>query len=267
MSDTFQHVYLAPHYDDAVLSCGGLIHQQNQAGQLALVVTIFAAPPESNALLSPFAQSQHRQWGSPANAVATRQAEDQAALQILGADYLRLKFMDCIYRGAPQQEEWYYLSDADLFGEVHPAEQLLVAEIMVAILELIPAEPGTLLYAPLALGHHVDHQLVRAAALQLRDYGYGLVFYEDYPYTDPYYAAKYLHTDPLALVAQQPVALQAQLRQLSEADLAAKIAAIAAYGSQLAGLFGSEADMARRVHTFARYVGQGEPVERIWVLA
>lgn len=266
MSDIFQHVYLAPHYDDAVLSCGGLIHQQSRAGQLALVVTIFAAPPDSNALLSPFAQSQHRQWGSPANAIATRQAEDQAALQILGADYLRLKFMDCIYRGAPQQEEWYYLSDAEIFGEIHPAEQSLVAEIVAAILELIPVEPGVLLYAPLALGHHVDHQLVRAAALQLRNYGYGLVFYEDYPYADPYYAAKYFHTDPLALVAEQPVPVQAQVRRLTEADLAAKIAAIAAYVSQLPTLFGSEADMARRVHNFARLVGQDKPAERNWIV-
>jgi LmbE family N-acetylglucosaminyl deacetylase len=267
MSDTFQHVYLAPHYDDAVLSCGGLIHQQRRAGQLALVVTVFAAPPDSNALLSSFAQSQHRQWGSPANAVAARQAEDQAALQILGADYLRLKFMDCIYRGSPQQEEWYYLSEADLFGQVHPAEQFLVAEIVAAILELIPAEPGTFLYTPLALGNHVDHQLVMAAALQLRDYGYGLVFYEDYPYADPHYAPKYRHTDPVARVAQQSLSLQAQLCRLTEADVAAKIAAIAAYASQLPTLFGSEADMAERVHNFAWHVGQDEPAERTWVLA
>ncbi len=264
---TFRHVYLSPHYDDAALSCGGLIHQQTQAGQLALVVTVCAAPPDSNEVLSPFAQSQHRQWGNPGDVIAARQAEDQAAMQLLGADYLRLRFRDCIYRSDPRQEEWFYLSEADLFGQVHPAEQFLVAEIAAAILELVPAENETLLYAPLALGHHVDHQLVRAAAWQLRDYGYRLVFYEDYPYADPHYAAKYRQTDPVTLAAQQPGLLQAQLCWLAEADLVAKIAAIAAYASQLAVLFGREADMAGRVYNFARHVGQGKPAERNWVLA
>ena len=239
MSDTFQHVYLAPHYDDAALSCGGLIHQQSQAGQLALVVTVFAAPPNSNELLSPFAQLQHRQWGSPNDVIVTRQQEDQTALQILGADYLRLKFTDCIYRGEPRRAEWYYLSEADLFGELHPADQPLIADIVAAILELVPAGEETRLYAPLALGHHVDHQLVNAAAWQLRGYGYGLALYEDYPYADPQDAAKYTHTEPLTSVAHQPASLQPQLCLLAEADLSAKIDSIAAYGSQVPVLFGS----------------------------
>ena len=79
MTDFYQHVYLSPHYDDAALSCGGSIHQQVQAGELVLVITICAAPPETNEPFSPYAQAMHRVWGDPLDVVATRQAEDQAA--------------------------------------------------------------------------------------------------------------------------------------------------------------------------------------------
>lgn len=265
MTGFYQHIYLAPHYDDAALSCGGMIHQQNQAGQLVLVITIFAAPPESNEPLSPFAERQHQQWGNPQDAISVRQAEDQAAMQILGADYLRLKFTDCIYRGKPRSGEWYYLSDADLFGQVHPAERPLIPQIAEAILELVLAGDDTTVFAPLAVGHHVDHQLVNAAAWQLQQQGYQLAFYEDYPYVDPHYAAKYSHTEPTTLVAQQPATLEPQSRPIAEENLSAKIDSIRAYSSQIPVLFGDNEQMAARVRDFVLHVGHGQPAERIWL--
>ena len=74
----FRHVYLSPHFDDASLSCGGNIHRQEQAGEPVLVVTVCAAPPSANEPLSPFAESQHKNWGNPGDIVAMRQTEDQA---------------------------------------------------------------------------------------------------------------------------------------------------------------------------------------------
>jgi LmbE family N-acetylglucosaminyl deacetylase len=96
MSDFYAHVYLSPHLDDAVLSCGGLIHRQARAGQPPLVVTLFSGQPAADAQLSTFAQSQHTHWGAPEDVVAIRWAEDRAALTVLGADYLRLNYLDCI---------------------------------------------------------------------------------------------------------------------------------------------------------------------------
>ena len=56
MTDFYPHVYLSPHLDDAVLSCGGLIHRQVVAGQRPLVVTIFAGTPPVDVELSDFAR-------------------------------------------------------------------------------------------------------------------------------------------------------------------------------------------------------------------
>ncbi len=265
MTSWYRHVYLSPHYDDAALSCGGLIHQQTQAGQLALVVTVCAAPPDSNAPLSPFAEEHHQVWGSPRDVAAFRQGEDQTAMEILGADYLRLHFTDAIYRGRPQAGEWYYTGREDLFGQIHPAEIPLIADITAAIIETVPHQPDTILYAPLTVGHHVDHQLVHAAARRLRQQGYQVVFYEDYPYADPTFSDRYPHTLEATLATPQADALRPQLRTLSEENLAAKIESIGAYSSQLPMLFGSETEMPPYVRNYARYVGDGQPAERIWL--
>ena len=52
------HVYLSPHLDDAVLSCGGMIHRQAQAGERVVVVTVCAGDPPPGPL-SDFARSLH----------------------------------------------------------------------------------------------------------------------------------------------------------------------------------------------------------------
>ncbi len=271
MFDSYSHVYLSPHYDDASLSCGGTIHRLAQAGQAVLVVTLCAAPPESGQPLSPFAGAMHQSWGNPAGAVATRQAEDQASLAILGADYVRLNLADCIYRGRPEAGEWYYTSDAAIFGQVHPADTSLAGAIAAGIAELVPAGAETILYAPLSAGHHVDHQLAHAAAWQLRRQGWQVLFYEDYPYVDPAYPFtrpaqpwEAEHDLVTTLARRQSAQLLPQISYFSEEDLRAKIKSVAAYASQLAVLFGGEAAMAARLADYALAVGQGQPAERFW---
>ncbi|MCB0027388.1 MAG: PIG-L family deacetylase, partial [Anaerolineales bacterium] len=45
MTMPYDAIYLAPHLDDAVLSCGGQIFDRVQAGQKILVLTIMAGEP------------------------------------------------------------------------------------------------------------------------------------------------------------------------------------------------------------------------------
>lgn len=229
-----------------------------------LVITICAAPPETNEPLSPYAEAMHQTWGSPGDVVATRQAEDRTAMEILGADYLRFRFTDCIYRRQARAEKWYYTSNEELFGPVHSADRSLVAEIGEAVLEMVPANPETTLYAPLTVGHHVDHQLAHAAARQLQTRGYKLAFYEEYPYADPVFAERYVFTLEAALAAQPAPGLQPDPQLLSAENLAAKIDAIRAYRSQIAMLFDSDADMETCVRNYARHVGRGQFAERVW---
>lgn len=246
----FDHIYLSPHLDDAVLSCGGRIWQQVQAGGRVLVVTVFAGPPAPGAPLSPFAQELHARWGHPADAVARRQEEDRAALAPLGAQAVHWPYADCIYRQAPDGR-FLYASEEALWGKIQPEEEGLVAELA-ARLEALPLQPDGRIYAPLGVGHHVDHQIVHQAAAAS---GHVLTGYEDYPYAQ----------DPQAVRSVlENGRWEADLVWLSEQALKAKIAAIACYRSQLSTFWADEAGMAAAVRAFARQTGGGQPAERYW---
>jgi LmbE family N-acetylglucosaminyl deacetylase len=251
--DTYSHVYLSPHLDDAAFSCGGRIWQQTQAGARVLVVTLFGSAPPPTTPLSPFAQSLHARWGHPADAILSRQEEDRAALAILGAEALHWPYTDCIYRQAPDGD-FPYASESSLWGAIHPADESLVAELAGRIATLPVGKDGTL-YAPLAAGRHVDHQITRRA---VQHSGYSPVYYEDFPY-----AAR----DPLAVQAALGNAhRQAELLLLSKEALHAKITAIACYRSQLSTFWPGVAEMAASVRAFAEQVGNGKPAERYWRL-
>jgi LmbE family N-acetylglucosaminyl deacetylase len=241
------HLYISPHLDDATLSCGGRIWQQTQAGERVLVVTIFAGAPALDAPLSPFAQEMHARWGL-ADPVAARREEDAAALALLGAEGVYWSYVDYIYR---QTAEGRFLCDGEeaLFGEVHPAEDALIAELVDRLREL--AQEGTI-YAPLAVGHHIDHQIVRRVMKGLA----GVIYYEDYPY-----AAK----PGMLEAALEGEQWQAELVALSQEALETKIAAIVCYGSQLTSLEWADAvDMAAAVRAFAQQTGGSELAERYW---
>jgi LmbE family N-acetylglucosaminyl deacetylase len=249
MADFYPHVYLSPHLDDAVLSCGGLIHRQVVTGQRPLVVTIFAGSPPPAEELSGFARFLHERDKNP-GLVAARLAEDQAALAVLGADYLRLAYPDCIYRGRPHAGEAYYPSEEALFGAVHAAEAGLPDELAAALAELIPADAGVTLYAPLTVGNHVDHQLTFAAARILAGQGWKVRFYEDYPYIEREEGALEAALAARGIAYWQPIAIP-----LDEGDLAAKIEAIACYRTQVDVLFGGIGAMPGRIRAYAARVG------------
>lgn len=266
-----QHIVLSPHYDDAALSCGGLIAKLTAAGAEVVAATLFGGRPDP-AALSPFARSIHARPGAGDDLLAQRQAEESAALAILGAQPRPGSYLDCIYRQEGPGGRWLYDGEAALFGPLDPADAPLVEELAAATAALAPAAGRCLVYAPLAIGNHVDHQATLGAALRLHDAGYAVRFYEDYPYVvrDPEGLQRAL------LVAASRGQWQPQPVLLDRRDLDAKIAAVSAYTSQLAVLFGAqpsgvEQQVAAALEGFARLTARSAGVrglaERLWQLA
>ncbi|MFL7793903.1 MAG: PIG-L deacetylase family protein [Anaerolineae bacterium] len=246
MTKICHHIYLSPHLDDAVLSCGGRIWQQVQAGERVLVVTVFAGAPLPDKPLSPFAKVLHALWGL-VDAVAARREEDAAALALLGAEALYWPYTDCIYRQTPDGS-FPYASEEALFGEVHLSDEALIAELTRRF-QALAQERACTIYAPLAVGCHVDHQAVHRAADGLE----GVIYYEDYPY-----AEKPGATERALGMARW----QEKVVLLTPDALEAKIAAIACYSSQFFSLGWADAtEMAAAVWAFARYVGDDAPAE------
>src|SRR6478735_4053908 len=232
VNQQYRQVYFQPHFDDAVLSCGGSIALQTATGNRVLVVTVFGGIPAESARISAFASQTLQKMGlstNPAESVRQRRAEDQAAVGSLGADVLRLDYLDAIFRGDPA----YYQGDDALFGSVNPSDLSLDEELGGVFLAIYERAPLAALYAPLGVGHHVDHQLCCSAADRLAQRKLNVKFYEDFPY--------------VALAGGGPEARQRELGIRMEPELVevsgmlpTKIEAIQQYISQVPGLFGTE---------------------------
>jgi LmbE family N-acetylglucosaminyl deacetylase len=173
-------IYLSPHFDDAALSCGGLIWQQSSAGQEVQVWTICAGNPGES--ISPFAQELHQRWQTGELAVAQRRIEDDDSNQILQADSRYFQVLDCIYR-RDDQGSFLYPTEESLFGEINPLEGGLI-ESLASDMDRVVGEEEVQVVCPLSLGGHVDHRLTRAAAelWAQQKGGIQLWYYADYPY-------------------------------------------------------------------------------------
>ena len=265
------HVYLSPHLDDVVLSCGGRIYQLTQAGESVLVVTVFAGSPhlgegEADTAASRYVAALHQRWETELDAPALRRKEDEAALRLLGADFCHLSYLDCIYRQHPVTNEFLYLSNEGIFAQVHPSEFALATRIREELDELVGVPGEVMIYSPLTAGHHVDHQITAAAALALQASGHRVAFYEDYSYAET----------PMALAAARRWVGGEHWRQelfaLRQQDLATKVTAVLQYRSQLSTFFDDDAEVAQRLRAYAMgphgeaAESQLGPSERVWHL-
>jgi LmbE family N-acetylglucosaminyl deacetylase len=248
-------IFLSPHFDDAALSCGGLIRRQVLSGTPVLVVTVFAGEPQ-HVELSAYATQMHNRWGNASHPTTVRREEDRRAMDQLGAEYLHLAYADAIYRVS--DDSFLYSSDQEVFGPIHPSEATLVPLLAETVVGLHASQDVTV-YVPLAVGNHVDHQFVRDSLLSLQARFSQIVFYEDYPYVDKPGAL----TDALTTLGTQE--WESELQLLDEECLKAKIAAIAAYQSQMATLFETDKTMALRVREYSRAVSPDQGfAERYW---
>ncbi|RMF77973.1 MAG: PIG-L family deacetylase, partial [Chloroflexi bacterium] len=230
------HVFLSPHFDDAVLGCGGLIADLTEHGQDVLVITIMAGEPPSPLPATPIVKTLHQRWGAGYNPVAVRRDEDWQALSCLKAQAQHLEIPDCVYRTNADGGA-FYPSEESLFANVHPDDERLI--------ETLPALPETSshLYVPLGVGHHVDHQIVRNYGLFVRRdrAGVSLRFYEEYPYSVSEEARTRALNELKQIAALQ---LNEERVTLSEAQVDAKIEAIACYRSQISTFWEDVDDMA-----------------------
>jgi len=178
MSDQIQHIYLSPHLDDAVCSCGGLISQQTRRGEKALIVTLFSAGIEDASELPPYLRALHLLWGfASSDPFGIRREEDLAALEMVGAEHRHVGWRGALYR---QNEDGRFLyTGLSYFGPAVRDDLRLLVRIRALLMELRQRHPEAIMYAPLGVGGHIDHRLTHQAARLVPG---PMRFYEDVPY-------------------------------------------------------------------------------------
>lgn len=167
-------VVMSPHLDDAVLSLGGLIGREVAAGRNVEVVSCFTSGPPLDTIAP-----ERRVFGD----YSMRRAEDERALAVLGARYRWLDLHERIWREPPLERTRSSFPTPVFRTPERMDDFTELRTIRGVIGELLDAG-GDRIYAPLAIGHHVDHVEVALAALR-EVLGRGaferIQFYED-PY-------------------------------------------------------------------------------------
>ncbi len=242
-------IFLSPHPDDAVLSCGGWIYQLAQNGERPLVITIFGGDRPTHVPLSDFARGLHERWQLGDDAPARRRDEDRAACDRLGCYLIHLPFADAVYR--IDEQGWpLYDSEEAIFGEIR--DRPIIDRVAQAVQSRVQQVSNARLVVPLTAGHHVDHQITRLAAERLNVES---LYYEDYPYAEQ--PERMIHVWESAEWASESIGL-------SERALQAKIEAFLQHRSQISTFYRDDDEVRQRMRAYAEFVGQGQPAERYW---
>ena len=223
---------LSPHLDDAVFSAGAALAARVDAGWRVSVATVFTANvarPRGFAL----ACQLDKGLGPEVDYMALRRGEDVRACAVLGVEPIHLPLLEAPHRG--------YDNAAALFAPPRPDDP--AADLLASTLaDLLASHALDEVWAPRALGGHVDHVLVhravRAAAPTVE-----LLWWTDWPYAD-----RPAPADPEAASLE---GLEVREAPLAQAARAHKADACAAYASQLGYQFGGEAAMRARVEAMA----------------
>ncbi|MFK0040895.1 PIG-L deacetylase family protein [Paenarthrobacter sp. NPDC090517] len=187
-------LFLSPHLDDAVLSCGALIEAQARERQV-IVATLFteAAPsPHTRA-----ARSFVRQCTVPdaGELFKARQSEDRAVLQDMGVQSIHLGEVDALFRRRrkplvlgssawdrllPEFTHRYPTYRFDIaLGRIAKGDHPLIRQLRGDVATLMAQTKAELVFCPVAVGRHVDHLITREAA---KGHIEDLILYSDFPY-------------------------------------------------------------------------------------
>jgi LmbE family N-acetylglucosaminyl deacetylase len=185
-------LFLSPHLDDAVLSCGALLRALAPHAEVR-VLTVFTETtpgPHTRAAWSFLRQCAHPDADTLFDA---RRAEDRTVLDALAVDHAHLGLPDALFRRRdvpaavsrlgrvlPELVHRYPTFRYDIaLGRVSRGDRALAAGLAARVRDEVRDHDVDLVFCPLGVGRHVDHLLVRALGA---DHPGRVVYYSDFPY-------------------------------------------------------------------------------------
>ena len=235
-----EYIFISPHLDDISLSCGGIVHQLTKNGDQVQIWTIFAGDPPSSDYPD-FALSLHKRWKLDRDIVKNRRSEDIASCEILGAITRHFQYPDCIYRkfgnGQPVVQK-----EADLYRKISGNQRFLVDKITLELSQKL--EHGQILVAPLSIGNHLDHRIVKKSVDKLKNQT--IYYYTDYPYN---------LTSDVAIQTMIPSNYIKKSFNLENDDIIAWHNSVSAYQSQISTFWSGVNEMKQKIINYAKEDG------------
>lgn len=189
-------VFISPHLDDAVLSCGQLLEEVHKHHKKSQVITVFTRASESPYIR--FAKNFVSLSGyrDAHTLFLDRKKEDVKAIHMIGSTYMHFNYIDAAWRikeydhtiGFARYMKYFpsithvYGSPKSIFsGTPSAQDNTVIRHITEKLKKYLMGEKynDILLLSPLGIGGHVDHVIIRTISISL---GYPVLFWEDFPY-------------------------------------------------------------------------------------
>lgn len=226
---------LSPHPDDAVWSCGGILDRWAHDGTAVTVVTVFDGTPPNR--LPPAGRAAR------SSLARRRREEDSAGLGRWPITTISLGLPEAAYR-CDSSGRALYGGPLSLRRNVHPLDEPITAALADRLDALVDA--GDTVIAPMAVGTHVDHLIVRSTVERLCTWQ-PISYYREFPYRPP--------LRPGMTALNHTVDFDAWLRPSL------------AYGSQVDLMFGTPAAFERALARHAGLRPDGTAVWQEWTLS
>lgn len=186
-------LFLSPHLDDAVLSCGALIKSEAHRREI-LVLTLFSEcspAPHTRAARSFLRQCSAQDARS---LFAARKKEDADVLAGIGVRFQHLGATDALFRKRretslgkslvgkvlPELLHRYPTYRFDIaLGRVSRGDSALIRDLQTTVGQKIDELAAGLVFSPLGVGRHVDHLITRTVGELTAQ---GSIYYSDFPY-------------------------------------------------------------------------------------
>jgi LmbE family N-acetylglucosaminyl deacetylase len=186
-------LFLSPHLDDAILSCGALLEALAPRCPVT-VATLFTEtgePPHTYAGRSFLRQCRA---STAATLIADRRAEDLAVLTDLAVGTVHLGAVEALYRArdvprpvarigalVPELVHRYPTYRYDIAkGRVSRGDRRLIADLGARVADLMASLDAQVVFCPVGVGKHVDHLITRSIGGAHPD---RVVYYTDFPYS------------------------------------------------------------------------------------
>jgi LmbE family N-acetylglucosaminyl deacetylase len=192
------HVFLvSPHLDDAVFSAGGLMMEFKSQEVPMTLINVFTKPSEPPYSISAKRYLTRCGYKDADKLFEERIKEDKEAVDLAGAKIINLGYVDALWRRRgttglfnilskfiPEFDYIYPLFRFSMaYGKISLADLKTAKEIETTLKALISGENNSVIFIPLAIGHHVDHLIVRNICSRFET---KKVYWADYPYIKTY---------------------------------------------------------------------------------
>ncbi len=177
LSNYSYFIFISPHLDDAIFSCANLLLELKNKN--VTIITVFTKATDN--VPTPQARDflKASMSDNPVDIFNKRAIEDINATKFVGAKHVHLGFLDAAWRTVDKKPV-YANGKSQFSGKIAKKDIFLINQIKTKVLKIIPKRKKFILLAPLGIGGHADHVLVREL---VRNLPFPKIFWEDFPYS------------------------------------------------------------------------------------